>query len=78
MIFHFHDKEDQLGIFYFVCLCVALLIAWFGFIGPFCISIAATPLVVGWIVATIVLLPLFVKMIVGFAKKQISKIEKAE
>jgi hypothetical protein len=67
-----------MGIFYFVCLCVILVVVWFGIVGPYCISIAATPLVVGWIVASMILAPLFVKMIIGFFKKQYSKIEKKD
>lgn len=37
-----------------IAVTLLALVAWFGFIGPFCVSARATELVVGWYLATAV------------------------
>ena len=33
-------------------LMLAFFVVWFGFVGPYCISVSFTPLVIGWFALT--------------------------
>jgi hypothetical protein len=52
--------------FYYKLVGIVLfLVAWFGFIGPYCISAALNETVFGYIIATVLLAFPFVKFVIS-------------
>ena len=64
-------EENMMKLFYLIGGLLGFLVVWLGIIGPFCISAASTPLVIGWIVATLLIAPYIYKL----GKKAYKEIE---